>query len=532
MNRKSLFFYCALLLSLQVWAQTDTLKLPLIPRPAEINITAGSFKISLNTHILAEPKLLDESKYLRNYILANHQIPLLNLTKASNQIVLRINKSLDKNKESYRISSSAKQIIIEASEPNGIFYGIQTIIQLLPDPKNKATTITIPLVQIADKPNYTWRGMHLDCSRHFFTTAFIKKYLDMMAYYKMNTFHWHLTDDQGWRIEIKKYPKLTEVGAWRNGSMIGHYRDQKFDSIRYGGFYTQDEAKEIVAYAQKLHIDVVPEIEMPGHALAALAAYPEFSCSKQATQVGMRWGVETNVFCPTEETFTFLNHVLNEVMEIFPSKYVHIGGDEVPKEEWEKSAFCQKLMEDNKLKDAHELQSYFIRRIEKMVNQKGKIIIGWDEILEGGLAPNAVVMSWRGTDGGIAAAKMGHDVVMTPGSHCYFDHYQGTPANEPLAIGGLTTLEKVYSYNPTPASLSQQEAKHILGAQGNVWTEYIATPEQVEYMMMPRMAALAETVWTPENLKDYPDFFRRWQLQIPCLEFKKINFSKTSLQSK
>jgi hexosaminidase len=369
--------------------------------------------------------------------------------------------------------------------------------------------IKLDNLMMDDIPKFQWRGMHLDVSRHFFSKEFIKKYIDYLAMYKMNTFHWHLTDDQGWRIEIKKYPKLTEVGAWRNGSMTGHYTDQTFDDIRYGGFYTQEEIKEIVAYAKERYITVVPEIEMPGHALAALASYPEFSCTGGPFEVGKSWGVFDDVFCPKDETFTFLENILAEVIALFPSEYIHIGGDECPKVRWKSCPKCQKRIKDEKLKDEHELQSYFIQRIEKFVNSKGRKIIGWDEILEGGLAPNAAVMSWRGTEGGIAAAKEKHFVVMSPGSHCYFDHYQGEPKNEPIAFGGYTNVEKVYSFNPIPKELSEEESKYILGAQANVWTEYINTPEHVEYMVFPRIAALSEVLWGTSNPNEYKVFETR-----------------------
>ena len=369
--------------------------------------------------------------------------------------------------------------------------------------------------------------MHLDCARHFFPKEFVKKYIDYLAMYKMNTFHWHLTDDQGWRIEIKKYPKLTEIGAWRNGSMIGHYSDQKFDDKRYGGFYTQEDIKEIVAYANQRHITIIPEIEMPGHAVAALASYPEYSCTGGPFEVGKIWGVLDDVFCPKDETFTFLENILSEVIALFPSKYIHIGGDESPKVRWKVCPNCQKRIKDENLKDEHELQSYFIQRIEKFVNSKGRKIIGWDEILEGGLAPNAAVMSWRGTEGGIAAAKQNHFVVMSPGSHCYFDHYQGEPKNEPIAFGGYTTVEKVYSFNPTPKELSTEEAKYILGAQANLWTEYIETPSHVEYMIFPRMLALSEVVWGTSNPEKFADFQNRMIQHFDVFDKKGINYSKS-----
>jgi len=344
--------------------------------------------------------------------------------------------------------------------------------------------------------------------------------------YKFNTFHWHLTDDQGWRIEIKKYPKLTEIGAWRNGSMVGHYNDQTYDEKRYGGFYTQDDIKEIVAYATQRHITVVPEIEMPGHAVAALAAYPEYSCTGGPFQVAKQWGVLDDVFCPKEETFAFLEDVLTEVMALFPSKYIHIGGDECPKTRWKTCPHCQSLIKEKGLKDEHELQSYFVQRIEKFVNSKGRKIIGWDEILEGGLAPNAAVMSWRGTEGGIAAAKQKHFVVMTPGSHCYFDHYQGDPKNEPLAIGGYTTVEKVYAFNPTPVELSAEQANYILGAQANVWTEYMEDAAKVEYMIFPRMMALSEVLWGTSNPEKFQDFQNRMVQQFSILDKKGIHYSR------
>lgn len=513
------FFY-----SLLVEAQTT---LPLIPIPNQITSSEKYFKISSQTNITGETSLNQEIKYLKNYIVENHYLVINSSPKQYNSIKLKIISDSTANPEAYRISCNPKELIIEASNPQGIFYGIQTLIQLFP--VGNFGSIKIPCIQIRDTPAYSWRGMHLDCSRHFFPISFIKKYIDMLAFYKMNSFHWHLTDDQGWRIEIKKYPKLTEIGSVRKGTMIGHYRDQKYDSIPYGGFYTQKEIKEVIEYAQKRYVTIVPEIEMPGHALAALAAYPEFSCSKKPCEVGIKWGVETNVFCPTEETFSFLGDVLNEVMDLFPGKYIHIGGDEVPKDEWNNSIFCQNLMKEQNLKNAEELQSYFVRRIEKIIMKRGKTMIGWDEILEGGLAPNAVVMSWRGTEGGIAAAKMKHFVIMSPGTHCYFDHYQGKPENEPIAIGGYTPLEKVYQFKICPDTLNTSEAKYILGAQGNVWTEYIKTPEQVEYMAMPRMAALAEVLWLPANKRNYANFLLRLKNQEPYLKSKKINYSKSSL---
>jgi hexosaminidase len=501
--------------------------LPLIPLPKEIEPGNGFFVLNNETIINADKNSF-EAQYLKAVI--NQEFGLnLEISQnahASSKISLltAVPDAENFSNETFYLSVDQNRVEISAVSNHGIFNGIQTLLQLLPI--EKASAVKLPAVQIFDTPKFAWRGMHLDCARHFFSVDFVKKYIDYLAMYKFNTFHWHLTDDQGWRIEIKQYPKLTEVGAWRNGSMVGHYNEQKYDTIRYGGFYTQDQIKEVVAYAQQRHITVVPEIEMPGHAVAALAAYPQYSCTAGPFEVEKQWGVLDDVFCPKDETFTFLENILSEVISLFPSQYIHIGGDECPKTRWKSCAHCQGLMKAKGLKDEHELQSYFIQRMEKFVNSKGRKIIGWDEILEGGLAPNAAVMSWRGTEGGIAAAKEKHYVVMTPGSHCYFDHYQGNPQNEPLAIGGYTPVEKVYAFNPIPKELSQEESKYILGAQANLWTEYITSPEQVEYMIFPRMMALSEVVWGTAKPEQYPDFVNRMIQHFKRLDQKGINYSK------
>ncbi len=430
--------------------------------------------------------------------------------------------------EWYSLSVTAKTITINAVEEAGLFRGSRTLIQLL---QQGRTTGSLSCLTISDHPRFPWRGMHLDVCRHFFPVEFVKKYIDLLARYKMNSFHWHLTEDQGWRMEIKSHPKLTEVGAWRKGSQVGPYSRREYDSIPYGGFYTQDEIREVVAYAAARHINVVPEIELPGHAMAALAAYPHLGCTGGPYEVQKGWGVFEDVFCAgNDSTFAMLEDVLTEVMDLFPSPYIHIGGDECPKEAWKSCSKCQARKKAEGLKDEHELQSWFIQRIEKFVNAKGRKIIGWDEILEGGLAPNAAVMSWQGIEGGIAAARSGHYAVMSPGSHCYFDHYQGDPANEPLAIGGYTTVQKVYSYEPIPAELKPEEHKYILGAQGNVWTEYILTSEHVEYMAVPRMLALAEVLWTPKEKRNEADFIARLEREFPMLETMKVNASKSLYQ--
>jgi hexosaminidase len=502
-------------------------QLPLIPKPISVKLKEGNFVLNANTKIiLSDTEFKNEVDLFNQFLKANYgfELQVLNNSKSSvNTIGIQKSNESNQKLEAYQLTVSSSQIQIASDGNQGIFYAFQTLQQLFPIQKG---VINIPSVEIKDEPKYEWRGMHLDVARHFFPVAFVKKYIDYMTMYKMNVFHWHLTDDQGWRIEIKKYPKLTEVGAWRKGSMVGQYNDQKFDNKPYGGFYTQEEIKEVVAYAKERHITIVPEIEMPGHSQAALAAYPELSCTGGPFEVAQKWGVLEDVYCPKEETFEFLENVLTEVMALFPSEYIHIGGDESPKIRWKNCPHCQTLIKNQGLKDEHELQSYFIKRIEKFVNTKGRKIIGWDEILEGGLAPNAAVMSWRGTEGGIAAAKQHHYVVMTPGSYCYFDHYQGDPKNEPLAIGGYTTVEKVYSYEPTPEGLSEEESKYILGAQGNVWSEYISHPENVEYMIMPRMAALSEVVWGTSNANNYKDFQNRLLQHFTLLDNMGVNYSK------
>src|SRR5574343_335484 len=500
--------------------------LNIIPKPNSVEIKKGHFVLNKETVIVADEDSF-EAKYLQNEI--NNRTGLeLKISskyrsKNSIQFGIKIHDTTNFDREQYNIEVWKNKVHISAFSHQGIFYGIQTLVQMIP--YEKSNEIKLNEISILDQPKFKWRGMHLDVCRHFFPKDFIKKYIDYLAMYKMNTFHWHLTDDQGWRIEIKKYHKLTEVGAWRNGSMIGHYTDQTFDDIRHGGFYTQDEIKEIVAYAKERHITIVPEIEMPGHALAALASYPEFSCTGGPFEVGKTWGVLEDVFCPKDETFTFLENVLTEVIALFPSEYIHIGGDESPKVRWKSCPHCQKRIKDENLKDEHELQSYFIQRIEKFLNSKGRKIIGWDEILEGGLAPNAAVMSWRGTEGGIAATKQKHFVVMSPGSHCYFDHYQGEPKNEPIAFGGYTNVEKVYSFNPIPKELSEEQSKYILGAQANLWTEYINTPGHVEYMLFPRIAALSEVVWGTSNPKEYKEFEKRLISHFEIYDKKGINYT-------
>ncbi len=516
-------------------------KLNIIPKPEKIWIIPGHFTLTQNSRIIYGngDSIENEADYLKTQLNNQGKLNLNKLTLSSarsikKDIILRLIKVQNLGKEGYRLKVTKNNVSILANTPAGIFYGIQSFFQLLPVDffikHNLQKKWNIQNVNIIDKPRFSYRGMHLDVGRHFFPPKFIKKYIDMLAMYKFNTFHWHLTDDQGWRIEIKKYPKLTEIGAWRDSTVIGHCCNPplKYDGKRYGGFYTQNQIHDIVKYASKRHITIIPEIEMPGHALAALASYPELACTPGPFHVATRWGVFKDIYCPTEKTFLFLKNVLTEIMELFPGKYIHIGGDEVPKERWEKSFFCQKLMKKENLKNENELQSWFIKRIDKFLNAHGRKLIGWDEILEGGLSPGATVMSWRGTQGGIEAVKKNHDVIMTPGTYCYFDHYQADPDFQPLAIGGFLTLKKVYSYNPVPKNFSKTEAKYILGAQGNVWTEYMQTQKQVEYMVLPRMAALSEVVWTPLKKKNWPNFQRRIYNHFKRYKALKYNYCKGS----
>ena len=529
MRKNSLIAILLFCFSLSAFTQEQQNNVSIIPYPKECKLSNGNFTLTPETKIIinaSTPKT--EIEFFNNYLVSNYGFSLQTsktIPLTGNYIQFEIPDWEAGYKENYHLTIDEKHIsILAEAKSAGIFYALQSLTQLLPLEKSKS--IKIPCLQIKDSPRFEWRGMHLDVCRHFFPVSFIKQYIDMLAMYKMNTFHWHLTDDQGWRIEIKKYPKLTEIGAWRKGTMVGPYSDQKFDSIRYGGFYTQEQIKEVVAYAAKKHITIVPEIEMPGHSVAAISSYPWLSCTGKQIDVERGWGVFEDVYCSKDSVFNFLQDVLDEVALLFPGKYIHIGGDESPKTRWKVCAQCQARIKSEHLKDEHELQSYFIKRIEKYLNSKGKQIIGWNEILEGGLAPNAAVMSWQGTEGGIAAAKQKHYAVMTPGSHCYFDHYQASPADEPLAFGGYTPLEKVYSYEPIPSELNKEEQHYILGAQANIWTEYILDEKQIEYMLMPRMMALSEVTWSPKENRNETDFLNRLQTHFLLLDKLGINYAK------
>ncbi|TVZ55409.1 hexosaminidase [Lutibacter sp. Hel_I_33_5] len=503
---------------------SDPVSPNIIPKPLSEKILQGVFILNNETKIEANEALKSVSNYFTNYLNEGYQINLSD-AKTGNIISFTIDETIINN-EGYSLKIEENKILITAKNSKGAFYAVQSLLQLIPI-KTDSKSIAIQCIDIKDEPQFTYRGMHLDVARHFFSVEFIKKYINLMSMLKMNTFHWHLTEDQGWRIEIKKYPKLQEIAAYRKETLIGHYSDQphKFDGKKYGGYYTQEEIKEIVKYASDRQITVIPEIEMPGHSQAAIAAYPELGCTGKQVEVATKWGVFEDIYCPKESTFRFLEDVLDEVIPLFPGKYIHIGGDEAPKSRWKNCNHCQKLIKKEGLKDEHELQSYFITRMEKYINSKGKQIIGWDEILEGGLAPNATVMSWRGTNGAVEAAKQKHNVILTPQSHCYFDHYQSTNENEPVAIGGFLPLEKVYHFNPIPKELTPKESKYVLGAQGNVWTEYIPTPEKVEYMALPRMIALSEVVWSKQENKNYGDFKQRLIYFQKRLDHLNVNYA-------
>lgn len=519
----------------------------IIPQPTSVTKKEGSFSISAKTPIQIKNAGQQKAanflnKYLQQFY--GFQLKVTIGAGAKNAITL-VNTQKDAPKGTYTLESSSNGVVINGANEEGVFYGVQSLIQLLPIEKNN--TLTIPAVSIQDQPRFSYRGLHLDEGRHFLGMDFVKKYIDFIAMYKLNTFHWHLTEDQGWRIEIKKYPKLTTVGGYRNATIIGRYPGKGSSNTKYGGFYTQAQIKEIVKYAADRFVTIIPEIEMPGHASAAIAAYPELSCfpnestpaiptmhsavtlealKKPGTKIVQEtWGVFEDVFVPSEYTFTFLQNVLDEVMALFPSTYIHIGGDECPKESWKRSEFCQNLIKEKGLKDEHGLQSYFIGRIEKYLNSKGRQIIGWDEILEGGLAPNATVMSWRGEKGGIEAAKEKHTVIMTPGGWMYFDHQQNKKEDS-VTIGGYTTIQKVYSYEPLPKEMDPADYKYVLGAQANVWTEYMNNTAKAEYMVFPRISALSEVLWTSKENKSWPSFEKKLLHEFKRYDNFKINYSK------
>ena len=529
---KTLFLLCATAaLCLFASCESPTKQMPynqginVIPKPLSLVQNEGSFKVTKSTKFYAStPEAKTIATFFASKIESStgYDLAISEEEVSSNAIALLIDNSLEVNDEGYTLDATDKLVSIKAKTAKGLFYGMQTLMQLLPAEIESTTVVngiawTLPCVTIKDEPRFAYRGIMLDPCRHFIPVENIKKQLDVLALFKINQFHWHLTEDQGWRIEIKKYPKLTEIGSKRVDG----------EGTEYGGFYTQEQIKEVVAYATERFINVIPEIELPGHALAAISAYPELSCKSDSLSPRIIWGVEEDVYCAgKEETFKFLEDVIAEVVTLFPGEYFHIGGDECPKVRWEKCPLGHKRMRDNKLKKQHELQSYLCQRIEKVLASHGKKMIGWDEILEGGLAPSATVMSWRGEDGGIAAASMDHDVIMTPGSNgMYLDHYQGDSKIEPVAIGGYTLLEKTYSYNPVPDTLvGLGKSNFVKGVQGNIWSEYMYTTDLMEYRIYPRILAVAEIGRTSLEGKDYKDFERRIDNALVRLDCHGINY--------
>jgi hexosaminidase len=518
------------------------LPINITPKPVRTVQREGSFLLNAETTILAPGDARSIGLQLAS-LLAPPTGLWLNVQSSSsarsNLIDLRLDARLKRlGPEGYRLSVSPERVQVRAFQEPGLFYAVQSLRQLLPVDVYRSAPVgtpewRMPCVEIEDLPRFGWRGAHLDVGRHFMPKSFIKKFIDLLALHRMNTFHWHLTEDQGWRIEIKRYPRLTEVGAWRKETLVGHYRgsleNPVYDGKPHGGFYTQQDIREIVTYAQERFVNILPEIEMPGHAQAAIAAYPELGNVDHPVEVDTKWGIRETVFNVNESTIEFLQNVLEEVLALFPSEFIHIGGDECPKKQWQESPEAQARMQELGLANEDELQSYFIRRMDAFLTQKGRRLVGWDEILEGGLAPNATVMSWRGEEGGIAAAKAGHDVVMAPNTYTYLDYYQSEDwGTEPLAIGGYVPLEKVYHYEPIPAALAPAAVRHVLGAQGQLWTEYMPDYRQVEYMAFPRLCALAEVVWTPPQQKEYAEFLSRLAQHLKRLDVLDVNYRKPS----
>jgi hexosaminidase len=504
----------------------------IIPEPVELQATEGeAFQLTAFTGIDAPVELREQATHLRRYLRPATGFSLPTAGQFTrNEIELRVEPGLDVPEHGYTLNVESGQVTITGKDETGLFYGIQTLRQLLPpeiysDERQPETDWTVPAVQITDYPRFGWRGLHVDVCRHFMPLDLLYQKVDLLAMHKMNRLHLHLTEDQGWRLEIMQYPKLTEVGAWRRETHVGHYRDQTWDGIPHGGYYTQDEMRELVDYAMERGIEVIPEIEMPGHSGAAVAAYPELGNTGEPIEVNTYWGVHEHIFNVEESTFEFLENVLLEVMDIFPSEFIHVGGDEAPKKQWEESEAAQAKMRELGLETEEELQSYFITRMSKFLESHGRRLVGWDEILEGGLAPNATVMSWRGISGGVEAANMGHDVVMAPTSHTYFDYYQSRDTeSEPVAIGGFLPLERVYSFDPHVEEIPEDKRHHVLGVQGQLWSEYIPTPEHMEYMAFPRASALSEVAWSPEATHDFKEFRGRLQTHLERLDHLDVNY--------
>jgi len=522
--KRILSFFCAMIVSFCVSsAYADDVKADyrVVPLPENIKILGNKpFILDASANIVyanGDSLLQRNATFLAEYVKKSVGLSLVVKSHSANSdrnIFLRIDRKIIGD-ETYKIEINQHNIIVSGKTANGVFYGIQTLRKSLPIIQH-AENVIMPAAVITDSPRFAYRGMMLDVARHFFPVDFVKEYIDLLALHNMNTFHWHLTDDQGWRIEIKKYPLLTKIGSIRKHTTLGR-NSSLDDETPYGGFYTQQQAREIVEYAKERYITVIPEIDMPGHMLGVLAAYPELGCTGGPYQVSGNWGVFDDILCAgNEKTYQFIQDVMDELMDIFPSKYIHLGGDEAPKTRWTTCEKCQGKIKSLEIKGDKEctaenrLQGYLVSRIEKYLNQKGRKIIGWDEILEGDVQKSATIMSWRGVEGGIKASRLGHDAIMTPVSYCYFDYYQTDKTwNEPLLIGGNLNMEKTYSYQPVPDSLTAAEKKHIIGVQGNLWTEYIVCPSLAEYQVLPRMAALSEVQWMQYDKKNYPDFKQR-----------------------
>ncbi len=512
--------------------EADTVSI--IPQPRYVQMDEGTFRIDKDTKIfLDEPveEYMRIAGFLNERLLAaaGFSLEITDEMTADGNVIFFMNAGLPS--EAYGIHVEPNRIVIDYGDGAGAFYALQTIFQLLPeeifaDSRQRGVKWEIPCLAMEDAPRFKYRGMHLDVCLHYFDVDFLKKYIDIMALHKVNRFHWHLTEDQGWRLEIKKYPLLTEKGQWRKETVVGSLNSGVYDGTPYGGYYSQEQVRDLVQYAAERYVTIIPEIELPGHALAAIACYPELSCGlEDHYETATKWGVFKQVYCPKETTFEFLEDVFDEVFELFPSEVVHIGGDECPKASWKACPHCQALIRKLGLKDEYELQSWFVTRMEKYINSKGREIIGWDEILQGGLAPNAKVMSWLGEEGGIQAARQHHEVVMAPHQKYYLDYWQADPDSEPLAMGGPTTLKTMYEYEPVPEVLTPEEARYIIGVEGCVWTEYMDSPERVEYMAWPRMCAIAETGWTQTG-KDWDGFTRRLETHLGRLDRLDVGYCK------
>jgi len=511
----------------------------IIPLPAEVTDHEGLFALSNSTKIEISSES-DQMRQLASFLTVHTEkyygfsnTVVTSETGDKESVFLKLDENLKLGKEDYHLSVSSDGVQIEAATPNGLFYGIQTLIQLMPSTPKQVTEIILPGVEIKDSPRFSWRGLHLDVSRHFMPKEFILKYLDYMAMHKLNTFNWHLADDQGWRIEIKKYPLLTEVGSVRKMTMTGHINNPTgVDTIPSGGYYSQNDVREIVAYASQRFITIVPGIGMPGHALAALAAYPELGCTGVPYEVATRWGIFNDVYCPGKEgTYTFIKDVIAEITTLFPGRYIHIGGADCSETRWEKCPQCQLKMKTDSMGNVHDLHDYFVRRISRTLDSLGRDMVGWDDIIKDTLITKAVVMSWHSQSGGIEAIQRKLQSVMSPAKFCNFDQYQTNPKGEPLAVGGLLTLEQVYNFEPVPEDLSRQEARYIIGAQANVWTQYMKTPEYVEYMIFPRVAALSEVLWSTKESRNYPWFKKRMLEQVKRYDAEGIRYCKTEFKA-